>query len=270
MGQAVAERLLADHDVSIWNRTPHKADLLVERGAREVTDRCEALRATEVAIASLANDEAVREVAYDKDGIIECLVDGIYIEASTISPALSGELAARSPRFVAMPIVGSPLAMRSGNARLLVGGDQSVIETIAPILASLSSSVIRYRTAPQASVAKLANNLMLLVGVIALSEAVVVGRAGGLTNEETHDLFADSPVVAPGVASRLDAVLNDTDEVLWTVDLGAKDLRLALDLAVTDSANLAIAEAAYARYREASDRGFGDEDIAAVARLARP
>src|SRR5437588_8587173 len=181
MGRALAARLLkGGHRVTVWNRSPGKADDVVSAGAREAETIADAASCVDVVISILANDEAVGAVALGelRPVIGETVV---YVDSSTVSPQLSGELEAAFGRFVAMPILGNPEAVWSGQAVLLAGGDADVVETLEPVLASLSETVRRYETAPLALAAKLTNNLLLLSEVAALAEACAVGRSGGLS-----------------------------------------------------------------------------------------
>jgi 3-hydroxyisobutyrate dehydrogenase len=228
----------------------------------------EAVKDQEVVITSLANDEAVRSVALGDDGIRTALADGaVYLDASTVSPSLSAELAGCFPRYAAMPIMGSPDAVRAGEAVYLIGGDPTVIESVQPLLAALSRTVRRYEAAPLASTAKLAVNLLLLDGVVALAEAMAVGRSGGLSDEQLSSLLRDSPMVAPGLKNRFDGVLYGHQEPWWSARLGAKDAGLAVTLVETTGGALRATAAARDLYDQVPDPD--SQDIADVAQLYR-
>jgi 3-hydroxyisobutyrate dehydrogenase-like beta-hydroxyacid dehydrogenase len=118
MGYALAERLLSGgHEVSVWNRTPHKADELVAKGAREAATPAAAAKETEATFTSLAHDDAVRTVVTGRNGVAAGLGGGVLIDASTVSPQTTAELAeAVGGRLLASPILGSPTAVVSGEA----------------------------------------------------------------------------------------------------------------------------------------------------------
>jgi 3-hydroxyisobutyrate dehydrogenase-like beta-hydroxyacid dehydrogenase len=266
MGRALASRLLVGaNDVVVWNRSSGKADDVVGRGASETRDLEDALAGSELVITSLANDEAVRRVALEVGGVKDFLGRAIYVDASTISPELSAELAATIPRFAAMPIAGSPEAVSGGKATYLLGGPDDVRTGLRPLLESLSEVHREYQTAALASTAKLATNLLLLVGIEALAESFEVGRSGGLTDDQLRDLLSESPMVATGIRNRFEAVLTGEGANWWSVELGMKDAGLALALA-GDKA-LPAATMARDRYQEAASNDLAREDIAAVARL---
>jgi 3-hydroxyisobutyrate dehydrogenase-like beta-hydroxyacid dehydrogenase len=269
MGQALTGRLLGGGQrVTVWNRSKGKAGEVVSAGAREAASIAEAVDAADVVMTSLANDDAVRAVAFGalRSSIGEATV---YVDASTVSPWLGGELGEAFARFVALPIVGSPAAVSSGHAVLLAGGDSAVVDRLGPVLSSLSNTIRRYDTAPLALTAKLTNNLLLLAEVVALAEAMAVGRSGGLSDDQLRDLLGASPLLPPGLKNRFEAVLTGSVAGWWTAELGAKDAGLALDVARAAGVDLPAAEVVRQLYQRAASSGLDGDDIAGVTELYR-
>jgi len=270
MGQAIAARLLeGGHDVAVWNRSPGRTADLAARGATVASTPAAAVASSEVVLTSLANDGAVRAVALGDDGIAAHIGDQVFVEASTISPALSQELTDRFPHFIAMPVVGNPDAVRAGRAVLLVGGGDHDIGHLAPILDSLSPTIRRYPEARLANVAKLTTNMLLLSGVVALAESLAVGRRGGLDDGQLAELLSESPMLAPGLKNRFDTILTGSGPTWWTLDLGAKDARLAVELAHgVELPLLAVVRSQFdaAAHEDPDDAG---SDIAAVSHRYR-
>jgi 3-hydroxyisobutyrate dehydrogenase len=270
MGRALAARLLdGGHRVAVWNRSKGKTTDIVSAGGREAPSVADAVRGVDVVITMLANDDAVRAVALRS--LMSSLGDDtIYVDCSTVSPSLSGELATACPaRFVAMPVLGSPVAVRAGQAVLLPGGDRAIVDRLAPVIASLSSSIRRYDTAPLASTAKLATNLLLLSQMVALSESFAVGRCGGLSEDQLRELLGTSPMVAPGIANRFEAILTGSRDGWWTTALGAKDAGLAIDIARGRNVDLPEAKVVKGLYEKAAASGLAQSDVAAVTQLYR-
>jgi 3-hydroxyisobutyrate dehydrogenase len=269
MGRALAARLLSGgHRVTVWNRSPGKAAEVVALGAREARDLPDAVRGSVVVLTMLANDDAVRTVAL---GDVRASIDdeAVYVDCSTVSPELSGELAAAFPgRFLALPILGNPAAVRAGEAVLLAGGDSGVVERLHPVLAALSPTIRRYDTAPLAGTAKLATNLLLLSEVVALAEAFAVGRSGGLSDDQLRQLLGGRPRVE-GIRNRFEGILTGRQEAWWSTALGAKDAGLAVDVAQHAGVELPDATAVRRRFEAAASSGWSDADIAAVTRLYR-
>lgn len=269
MGRAIAGRLLAGgHRVTLWNRSPGRTGELEAAGAEAAGSVAEAVREAEVILTMLSDDRAVREVALGETGVVRHLARGAcYTDCSTVSPALSEELAEAVPRFAALPVLGNPDAVASGSATYLLGASPEAASVLEGILPALSAQVRRFERAGLATTAKLTSNLLLLAGVVALAEAMATGRAGGLSDEELRGLLEGSPMVAPGLGNRFRSVLGGGSPGWWTTRLGGKDARLAVELAVGGGAALPVAEAVAEVFRRAGEAGLGDEDIAAVARL---
>ncbi len=269
MGSALAIRLLhGGHRVTVWNRSKGKAGEVTSAGALEAQSIADAVREADVVITMLANDDAVRTVAL---GDLRSSIgdQAVYVNCSTVAPTLNSELAdAFADRFLAVPVLGSPDAVRAGQAVYLPGGDGSVVDRLAPVLASLSTTIHRYDTASLASTAKLASNLLLLSQITALAESFAVGRSGGLSDDQLRELLGSSPMVA-GIQNRFESVLTGPQDGWFTTVLGAKDATTAIDIARGANVELPEAEAVKRLYDEAAGSGLDHADVAAVTELYR-
>ncbi len=265
MGRALAGRLLeGGHQVTVWNRSKGRAGEVVGAGAREADSVADAVEGVDVALTIVANDDAVRAVAFGQ--LRPSIGDGtIYVDSSTVSPGLSVELAeAFDPRFLAMPVLGNPAAVSAGQAVFLTGGDAGIVDRLGPVISSLTNTVRRYDSAPLAIAAKLATNLLLLSEVVALAESFAVGRSGGLRDDQLRDLLGTSPMLPAGLKNRFEDVLGGSEEGWWTKDAG-----LALEVARKADVELPVATAVQNAYEKAASSGLADEDIAAVTELYR-
>lgn len=266
MGEALAERIVSGgHEVTVWNRSPGKAGPAVEAGATEAASLDEAVTSAEVVLTMLADDRAVDAVSSEVARSLGA--DAVYIDSSTVSPALSQRLAERFERYVALPVLGSPDAVRTGQAAFLAGGRAEVLDRIEPLLASLSGRVNRLDSPAVALGAKLTGNYLLLGGLAVLAEAFEVGRAGGLSDEQLRSVFAESPLVAPGLRNRFEGVLAGSTEGWFTMTLGGKDVRLGLDLAGGAGRDLPVGAALAGVYAAAESHGLSDADVAGLRRI---
>ncbi|MEV0970779.1 NAD(P)-dependent oxidoreductase [Microtetraspora glauca] len=269
MGRALAERLLErDFTVTVWNRTPGRAGEVVARGAAEAEDPAEAARDSDAVLFSLAGDEAVREVMLRLAG-----VEGpIVADMSTVSPDTSRALRETAPggRFVAAPIIGGPQAVASGQAFTLVGGDRQLVDDLRPVW---SETFAAYRYCGDdpgnAVVFKLLNNYLLMSSVAVVAEVVAIGLAAGVDDMLLRDFLFGWPTVPPAVHNRIDDILSGDHRGWFTTRLGAKDVRLAVDVARSAGIDPPIARLVERRYEEAAELGWADADIGAVVELLR-
>jgi 3-hydroxyisobutyrate dehydrogenase-like beta-hydroxyacid dehydrogenase len=267
MGTALAGRLLgAGHEVAVWNRSTEKTKGAVAAGARAAGSVKEAMEEAGAVLTSLSDDTAVRQVALGEGGVRESLASGVpYIDCSTISPRLSEELASTLVSFAAVPVLGGPAAVTSGDATYLVGAPEATLEKIAWVLDAFGGKRQRYPSARLASTAKLAVNFLLLSSMVSLAESFAVGRAGGLSDEQLRDLLG--PVVAPGLRKRFEALLGAPAQGWWTTALGAKDASLAVELARSTGTELWVGPAVQDAYLRTAREGHAGEDIAAIRHL---
>jgi 3-hydroxyisobutyrate dehydrogenase-like beta-hydroxyacid dehydrogenase len=274
MGHALAERLLAGgHTLTVWNRTPGEADDLLARGAEQAATPAEAAAASELTLTSLADDAAVRAVVAGPDGAAASLGDGMLADASTVSPQTTAQVSkAASGRFLASPILGSPMAVLEGEATYLIGGPRAHQDLARPVYETLADENHRRYVGEDPTVAstlKLISNYLLLTGIASLAEAVATAQAAGLDDTFIRDYFSRLPLVAPGLRNRLDDIISGDHRGWFPTTLGAKDVRLAEELALSHGLRLPVADAVKRRYEEAMADGWADADIAAVVELVR-
>lgn len=273
MGHAIAGRLLAGgHEVTVWNRSPHKADDLLERGAIEAPSAAEAAGSAEVVVTSLPDDAVVLSVVTGDGGVAEALGEStIFVDMSTVSPDTASELEeALGGRSLASPILGAPQAVDSGQAIYLVSGPSKHFETLGPMYESLSENVRYLGADPGAALQlKLLANYLLLSGIVILAETVATAQAIGFDEKMLRGFLDESPLVAPALRNRLDALFSGKHEGWFATTLGAKDVRLAEELASRQGIRLPVAELVKRRYEEAASAGYSDEDLTAVIELVR-
>ena len=119
MGVPIAERLLAaGYDLTVYNRTPGKAEPLVSLGASPARDPAELLGTGGVCLTTLADDAALEAVVLGPGGILAGAVAGsALVDLSTVSPAVSARVASVAagpesttcaPRSAAIPPSSGP------------------------------------------------------------------------------------------------------------------------------------------------------------------
>src|ERR1700756_954080 len=166
MGAGMAANLLkAGHRVSVFNRTPAKAQALIADGATLATSIAEASRGDAV-VTMLANDEAVEDVVLGRDGVIANLASGgLHVSSSTLSVALSERLtekhARKGQKFVAAPVFGRPDVAAAGRLFIVAGGAAAPIESAAPLLEGMGKKPFVIPDKPKAAnLVKLSGNFL--------------------------------------------------------------------------------------------------------------
>ena len=269
MGSALAARLLdGGHDVVVWNRTASRADALVARGARAAADIAEAAATADAVMISVRDDDAATEVV---GALSAAGVSVPVVNCTTSAPPRTSAMADLVPTFVAAPILGAPQAVANGTATYVVAGPPAQLAALEPVWPCLTNRVLNCGADPaRASTVKLMSNHLLLSGLVALSEAVVVGQAAGLEDDMVRDVLGSHPMVPTGLLNRLDDLIDGDHTRGWfDTTLGAKDLALFVDLAAAHGVDPVLAELARDRYLAAADSGLSSLDAAAVVELLR-
>jgi len=274
MGRAVAERLLgAGHEVTVWNRTAGRAGSLLAAGAREASDAAQAAAQAQATFTSLADDAAVREVVAGVGGVGAALGDGVLIDVSTVSPQSTALISeAAGGRLLAAPILGAPAAVTAGEAAYLICGPHELVELVAPVLESLAPQERRIYLGEDLALAptlKLLSNYLLMSGIAALAEVVATAQAAGLADELILGFLGRAPLVAPALHNRLQDIVSGEHDGWFTTTLGAKDVRLAEQLASSHGLELPLAAAVAGRYEEAARQGWAQADLGAIVELLR-
>jgi len=282
MGHAIAGRLLeGGHELTVWNRSPGKAGDLAAKGATDLSGQAAsgAASGAEVVITSLSDDAAVQAVVID-GGVARALSSAsggvgtaaILVDMSTVSPEISRRLAQAvgGQRFVASPILSAPAGVASGEALYLIAGPSGPRKALAPIFGTLAGRRIELGEDPgTALVVKLMANALLLSGIAVLGEVVATAQAAGLDDDFLRQFLGSSPLVAQALRNRLDNMIAGRHTGWFTTALGAKDARLAQDVAVDLRLHPPLIEAVKRRYEEAAAAGWADDDLTAVIELIR-
>ena len=277
MGAAMARRIGgAGHGLTLYNRTTSVAQALAkEIGASAVETACEAARAAEVCVVSLAADAAVEATYHGRGGLLAGLSSGTVVcDTSTLDPqtprALAAEAASRGATVLDTPVSGSVTMVDSGELTIMAGGDRAALELARPVLASFASKVFHLGDVGAGATMKLVVNAVVAGLNAALSEALVLAEKAGLDRSTTYDVLESSAVAAPFVKYKRAAFVDpESAAVAFSLALAKKDLDLIARLASQVGARMDQSAATRALVTEAVTSGLADADISALAAYLR-
>lgn len=269
MGTPMARRLLAaGHELTVWNRTRERAEVLAAEGARVASTPAEAALGAEALLTMLFDDAAHEDVFFGAESLLEALAPGaLHVSLSTISVALcerlTAEHARRNQPFVAAPVFGRPSVAEEGRLWIVAAGPDSGLATARPLLESLSRGISVIGAEPrQAHAVKLGGNFLISAMIHSLGEAFVYAAAQGI-DPETFLVTVNSALFqSPFYAAYGQVMLHPPEQPGATIELGAKDLRLLREAAASRHISLSLADSLAEIFAQAQQAGLGHEDWA--------
>jgi 3-hydroxyisobutyrate dehydrogenase len=268
MGRAFASRALSKgHRVTVWNRTPDRADEVVAAGAHRADSAGQAAAGADVVLIVLADDTAVIEVCLGADGVLASLgPSAVCANVSTVAPETIRRLVDAGPaqRILDSPVMGSPEMIAAGHGSFLIGGILEAIKTVEPLWTDLGTGYTHCGPSGTGAIMKIVQNMLLITGVAALAEGIVIARENGLSEELIESMMATSGAVSPASKLRLANLLDDDHPGWFSPTLARKDVRLAIDLATQAGIPARSGPAAEALLTTVIDAGGDWPDFAAV------
>lgn len=276
MGTAMARNLVrAGHDLTVWNRTLAKVEPLKAEGAKVAQSAGDAAKAAEVVITMLADDHAVESAVLDSGGVMEKLPRGAtHISMSTISVVLSKRLAEehgkRGQHYITAPVFGRPEAAAAGKLFVATAGEKAAVERCMKILEVLGQRVFVIGDQPEmANVVKLSGNFLIAAVIESLGEAIALVRKYGIDPHEYVEFLTNSLFAAPVYKTYGGLIADAKHETAgFALQLGLKDIRLALAAADSVNAPLPVASLVRDHMLAAIGRGREKHDWSVLGELA--
>jgi 3-hydroxyisobutyrate dehydrogenase-like beta-hydroxyacid dehydrogenase len=279
MGRPMGLNLLkAGHSLTVWNRTASRADELVAAGATLANTPKEVAAASDVLITMVSDPPALEAVLWGADGkdtaALPALKSGsIYIDSSTVSPALARKIAAactaRGVRFLDAPVTGGDWGAKKGELIFMVGGDADTLKAVEPILGVMGKRWFHLGPNGAGQTVKLAMNLILALQVDALAEALALVTRAGLKGENLIEVLQSSMARSGVLDVKAPNLLKGEYVPSFPLRLMHKDLGLALDLANQLGVALPATAAARETYNYVKGAAKQDLDYSAVMKFWR-
>ncbi|MEA2273049.1 MAG: 3-hydroxyisobutyrate dehydrogenase [Solirubrobacteraceae bacterium] len=269
MGAPMARNLLkAGFEVSVWNRTPRRAQELVNAGARLAASPAEAVDGADVVLTMLANGEAVDHAMTGPGGALSALRPGaVWIQMATVGVEWTDRLITsaweHSVELVDAPVSGSDGPAREAQLMVLASGSDTVRKRVQPVFDAIGRRTLWLGPAGQGTRLKLVLNNWLASITEAMAETLALTGALGLEPGTFLDAIADGPLEAPYAATKGRLMLAREFTPGFALNLALKDVRLALDAGRDNGLELPLADA-LARRWELAMPAHADDDLASV------
>ncbi|HXX42187.1 MAG TPA: NAD(P)-dependent oxidoreductase [Chthoniobacterales bacterium] len=262
IGSRVANTLrLKGYHVFVWNRSPRPVPNFVGAPA-EVAEMCDHIQLF------VSDDDALLEITKQ---IAPALAPRhIVIAHPTVAPysmrAAADIVERRGARFVEAPFTGSKMAAEKGELVYYVAGDEIALRETRPTLEASGKEVIEIGRIGQATVIKIATNILTATTVQAAAEALALTKSSGVPLEKFLAAMKSNSSNSGTLSMKLPKMIDGDFEPHFSIKHMLKDMQLASRAGLSNHLELSVTTATRDRLLEQAQRGFGDEDYAALAR----
>jgi len=274
MGAHQAGNLLRHgHDLLVFDLSSAAVDALKEKGAKVAASPKEIAAGADVIVTMLPASAHVREAYLGPNGILSAVRSGaLLMDSSTIDPQTAREVAKKAAEknaiMVDCPVSGGTQGAAAATLTFMVGGSNEGFERAKPYLSCMGKNIVHCGDAGTGQVAKVANNLVLGISMIAVSEAMNLGVKLGMDPKKLAGIFNTSTArcwssevynPCPGVIDTAPAARGYTGG--FGAKLMLKDLGLAVESAKGAGEALPLGTAAHQLYQLLVTHGYGDKDF---------
>lgn len=282
MGLPMAQNLVkAGHEVEGVDINSEAIDKLKAAGGRSAASAESAVSRADVIMTMLPSGKEVRDVYLGANGIIKAANAGaLLIDSSTIDVATAREVAAaaaaRELPMVDAPVSGGVGGAQAASLTFMVGGSDEAFTRAKPILEAMGKTIVHAGGAGNGQAAKICNNMILGISMIAVSEAFLLAEKLGLDAQKLFDISSKSsgqcwsmttycPVPGPVPTSPA----NRNYQPGFTATMMLKDLKLAQDAAKMSGATTPLGAGATAVYSQYVESGEGLRDFSGIIQFLR-
>ena len=270
LGNAVALHLLdSGFEVTVYNRTKEKTTQAREKGAKVVTSPKEIAENSELIITVVKDAAAVKEISFEKDGIIEGKHEKLIVaDMSTIDPTESKNISRKFQEHnihkLDIPVMGGPNVAISGNLVMMVSGNKESFDHCKNVFEKIANKVFFLGESGVAHSVKLAMNLQITMIALALSEGIILMKKANVDPKIFLEIL-NSTYFKTGMSEKKAFKMVDSKfDATFTLSNLKKDISTITSVAKSLGIELPMIKKAEQVYENAVKEGFGEMDYTGI------
>lgn len=280
MGLPMAANLVKHgYEVIVFDIAQQTLDEAVQLGAKAAKSAKEVALQVNILFTMVQTGDQIRKICLGEEGILNLLSpDSLYIDSSSIDVVVCREIhAAAAQKNIAMldaPVSGGVAGAKAASLTIMVGGSEATFQRAQPILECLGKKIIHAGGPGNGQVAKICNNMILGISMIAVSEGFVLAQRLGLDPQKFFEIANSASgqcwslstyCPMPGVLENVPAANNFAPG--FAANMMLKDLRLSQDAALHANAATPLGAEATALYTLFVNEGNAQLDFSAIIKL---
>lgn len=265
MGRGMSHNLLkAGFDVCVWNRTRARMEPLVDAGATAGENPADVAAKCDIIITCVSDTADVEAVVLGENGVIHGAKAGaLLIDHSTISPQATKEmaaaLAANGVHMLDAPISGGNEGATNGTLSIMVGGDEAQFNRALPVFEAMGKTITHVGDTGAGQMVKLVNQILVVVTMLGVGEALLFAQAGGLDLEKTLTAVSGGAAGSWSLTNRGPQIIERDWRPGFSIDLQQKDVRLVLEAADQLGVPMLGTGQVFQLYRTLQQQGLGGD-----------
>jgi 2-hydroxy-3-oxopropionate reductase len=268
MGEPMASRLLrAGYPLTVWNRTVHKTNELVQAGAKRAKTPADAVRDVAAVILMLENGAVVTEVLFEMGVAKACRPETLVIDMSSIAPSIAEDhahlLAATDLRYIDAPVSGGTRGAADGTLAIMAGGDKADVAAAGPIFSALGK-VTHVGPPGRGQLCKLVNQCIVAVTIGAVAEGLLLAKAGGADPAQVRRAILGGFCQSRILQEHGKRMIDRDFQPGGMVKMHLKDLDAAVETAQRLGVPLPLTNRVRQLFAELVDAGCGNLDHSAL------
>ncbi len=270
MGRPMSMNLIkAGYTVMVYNRTRSKIDEMVSHGAIAGSSPKEVAENSKIIISMLPDSKGVEHVILGKNGVIEGVKAGsIVVDMSTASPHTERKIARKLEKLkvemLDAPVTGGEIGATEGTLTIMIGGKSEVFEQCLPVFRAMGKNIVRVGDIGSGQMAKMCNQILVSVNLLATCEALMLGGKASLDMEKVLGVLGTGAAGSWQLSKSGPKILKGDFEPGFRVEHMVKDLRIALSLSKDLGVSLPGTSVVLQLFHEIESDGMGKKGIQAL------
>mmetsp|Transcript_45216 Transcript_45216/g.52279 ORF Transcript_45216/g.52279 Transcript_45216/m.52279 type:complete len:295 (+) Transcript_45216:60-944(+) len=271
MGKSIARNILkAGYPVIVFNRSKASVEELVAEGAVAAQSPADLASQVDVVFTNLPDSPDVFKVVFGENGVAAGLKEGaILVDNSTIKPSTAQEIATRlweEKKVYALdaPVSGGDIGARNGTLTIMVGGDETALERVRPVLEVTGKKITHIGPAGAGQVCKAANQIMVAAQMVAMGEMLVFSKKCGVEPSKVIEAVKGGAAQCWTLDVKPQRLFDGNREPGFKASMQSKDLGIVMDSAKEFGVPLPSAAVHAQLFQAMVQTGLGNQDNSAV------
>lgn len=270
MGKSMCGHLIdAGYHATVFNRTPSKAESLIQQGAKLANSPRDVAMASDIIFSIVGFPEDVESVLLGEEGAIgACKPGAIFVDMTTSRPSLAEQIAqqaiAHGAEAVDAPVSGGDLGARNATLSIMVGGDTDAVARVMPLFELMGKTIVHQGGPGRGQHTKMVNQTLIASGMVAVCEALLYASKAGLNIESVLKSVSSGAAGSWSLDNLAPRMLDGDFDPGFFVEHFIKDMKIALEEAAAMNLALPGLALAHQLYQAVTAQGHARDGTQAL------